>query len=36
MIRIYHNIGKKAYDRGIGWTLFACENMPYLRVPDPV
>ena len=29
-------IGKKDYDRGIGQTPFAFENIPYLRTPDPV
>ena len=28
--------GKKAYDRGIGRTPFAFENIPCLHAPDPV
>ena len=28
--------GKKAYDCGIGRTLFTFENIPCLRAPDPV
>ena len=28
--------GKKAHDRGIGWTPYTVENIPYLHCPGTV